>query len=256
LTRGQVAARTTGPYYILADSAQPWNVDTFMLDGRIIKRGGQFTVINTSMLTPSARCGHSETSKFLQILGDEHWDSLEIKMGVFDSCHRDVGVLVDHPGADIMTEEQFADRYSAASIGNSDISADSEVLHRGLDEVFRVWGAVDIDGFGSLIIPSDRHQRTDSCGVIIVMVRDEYRSDISNVESRLRNSARDTVPSVDNIQGAIDDQKIGRLCPVGSRRWPSHGPKSDQTGSRLRRRVGRLRHAFVGHDSSYEEPKA
>jgi hypothetical protein len=91
--------------------------------------------------------------------------------------------------------------------------------------------------------------------VIIMMVRNEYRSDISDVEPRLRNSARGTVPGIDDVQGAIDDQKIGGLRSVRSRRWPSHGPKSDQTGSRLRR-IGRLRLAFVIHGSSYEEPKA
>jgi hypothetical protein len=54
-----------------------------------------------------------------------------------------------------MTEEQLANRYRAAPIGDSDVSADGEILHRGLDQVFRLWRAVDIDGLGSLIIPSD-----------------------------------------------------------------------------------------------------
>jgi 5-methylthioadenosine/S-adenosylhomocysteine deaminase len=44
----------TDPYYMLVDSAQPWNVDTVIVDGRILKRGGKLTAIDTAMLMTEA----------------------------------------------------------------------------------------------------------------------------------------------------------------------------------------------------------
>jgi cytosine/adenosine deaminase-related metal-dependent hydrolase len=44
----------TDPYYMLVDSAQPWNVDTVMVDGRILKRGGKLAGIDAGMLMAEA----------------------------------------------------------------------------------------------------------------------------------------------------------------------------------------------------------
>jgi 5-methylthioadenosine/S-adenosylhomocysteine deaminase len=44
----------TDPYYMLIDSAQPWNVDTVMVDGRILKRGGKLSAIDTALLMAEA----------------------------------------------------------------------------------------------------------------------------------------------------------------------------------------------------------
>jgi 5-methylthioadenosine/S-adenosylhomocysteine deaminase len=44
----------TDPYYMLVDSAQPWNVDTVMVDGRILKRAGKLAAIDTAMLMTEA----------------------------------------------------------------------------------------------------------------------------------------------------------------------------------------------------------
>ena len=44
----------TDPYYMLVDSAQAWNVDTVMIDGRILKRGGKLTSIDTATLMTEA----------------------------------------------------------------------------------------------------------------------------------------------------------------------------------------------------------
>jgi 5-methylthioadenosine/S-adenosylhomocysteine deaminase len=44
----------TDPYHMLVDSAQPWNVDTVMVDGRIVKRGGRLTAIDTATLMTEA----------------------------------------------------------------------------------------------------------------------------------------------------------------------------------------------------------
>src|SRR5499427_8771439 len=45
---------STDPYYMLVDSAQAWNVDTVMVDGRILKRGGKLTAIDTATLMDEA----------------------------------------------------------------------------------------------------------------------------------------------------------------------------------------------------------
>ena len=44
----------TDPYYMLVDSAQPSNIDTVMIDGRILKRGGKLTAIDTGTLMTEA----------------------------------------------------------------------------------------------------------------------------------------------------------------------------------------------------------
>jgi 5-methylthioadenosine/S-adenosylhomocysteine deaminase len=44
----------TDPYYMLVDSAQSWNVDTVMVDGRILKRNGKLTAVDTGALMAEA----------------------------------------------------------------------------------------------------------------------------------------------------------------------------------------------------------
>lgn len=44
----------TDPYYMLVDSAQAWNVDTVMVDGRILKRSGKLVAIDTATLMTEA----------------------------------------------------------------------------------------------------------------------------------------------------------------------------------------------------------
>src|SRR5713101_9231208 len=51
---------------------------------------------------------------------------MKIKMTIFDGRHFDIGVLVNHSGPDIMTEEQLAYRYRTAAVGNPDLSTNAE----------------------------------------------------------------------------------------------------------------------------------
>ena len=44
----------TEPAYMLVDSAQAANVDTVLVDGRILKRGGKLTAIDTGKLMTEA----------------------------------------------------------------------------------------------------------------------------------------------------------------------------------------------------------
>src|SRR5262249_3403671 len=149
-------------------------------------------------------CEHDHAVRCIEAIGIRFvlargWVLIESKMGVFDGCHLYVGVLKNHSSAGIMAEEQLIYRYCAASVGDPDLSTNGEILHRSLDQVFRLGRAIDIDWLGPLVIPRDRHQRTQARRVIVVMVGDENRSDISDVETSLRNTARDAVASVRDI---------------------------------------------------------
>src|SRR5262249_9482133 len=58
---------------------------------------------------------------------------VESKMAVFNGSYLDIFVLIDQPGANIMTEEHIGYRRGAASIGDSDLGADREILHSGFN---------------------------------------------------------------------------------------------------------------------------
>ena len=78
---------------------------------------------------------------------------MESKMAVFDGRHLDVRVLVDHPGANIVTEEQLGYRHGATAVGNPDLGADGEILHSGFDQLFCPGRAIDVDRLRALAIP-------------------------------------------------------------------------------------------------------
>jgi hypothetical protein len=90
---------------------------------------------------------------------------METEMGIFDCGHLDIGIHVNHSGSDVVTEEQLRNGYRAASIGNSDFGADGEVLHRGLHQIFRPGRTIDTDRLSPLVVPRDRHQRTQTGSV-------------------------------------------------------------------------------------------
>ncbi len=138
-------------------------------------------------------------------------------MAVFDGRHFDVRVLVNHPGADIMTEEHLGYRYGAASVGDPDLSTNGEILDSGLDQVFCPGRAIDIDRFGAILIPRNRHQRPKTRRVIVMMVGDENSSDLPNVDTSFCKPACDAVARINNVQCAVDNQQIGRLRSMGSR---------------------------------------
>src|SRR5262249_53993201 len=52
------------------------------------------------------------------------WAFVKSKMAILNGRYLDIYVLIDQPGADIMTQKHFGYRHSAASIGNSDFRAD------------------------------------------------------------------------------------------------------------------------------------
>ena len=55
------------------------------------------------------------------------------KMAVFNGRHFDICVLIDQPGADIMTEEHIGYRHRAASVRYPDLGADAAILDGSLD---------------------------------------------------------------------------------------------------------------------------
>jgi cytosine/adenosine deaminase-related metal-dependent hydrolase len=53
----------TDPANMLIESAQPENVDTVMVDGRILKQGGRLTAIETGEVVGEARQSLQEVRK-------------------------------------------------------------------------------------------------------------------------------------------------------------------------------------------------
>ncbi len=53
----------TDPAHMIVTAAQPANVDTVMIDGRILKRGGRLAVLNPSQITREAAAANAELRK-------------------------------------------------------------------------------------------------------------------------------------------------------------------------------------------------
>jgi hypothetical protein len=129
---------------------------------------------------------------------------MESEMAVFNRCDLDVRVFVNQPGADVVTEEHMVYRHCAASIRDSDLGTNAEILHSRVDQFFCSRWPIDMDRFRTLAIPRRRHQRTKSRRVIVMMVRDENNSDLSYINTRLRNTPDDTVAGINAIVRAVD----------------------------------------------------
>ena len=115
--------------------------------------------------------------------------SMKSKMAVFNRRYLDVCVLINVAKADIVSEKDVDYRHGAASIGNPDLRAYDEILHGGLDQLLRFERAVDVDRLRTLAIPRQGHQRTKASRMIVMMVRNENRSDLSQINTSLRNAA-------------------------------------------------------------------
>jgi hypothetical protein len=57
--------------------------------------------------------------------------------------------------------------------------------------------------------------------VIVMMVSDKNSSNLSNVDTSFCKTACDAVARINNVQRAVDNQQIGRLRSMGSRRRSS-----------------------------------
>src|SRR6185437_16025812 len=121
-------------------------------------------------------------------------------MRVLSCRHLHVAVLIHDARIDVVTEKDLSDRYRTASIGDSDLRANGEVLHVCLDELFRPRRPVHIDRLRALVVPGGGHQRAETRRMIIMMVREENDSDVSNVEASLGNTARGPVAGIDYIE--------------------------------------------------------
>src|SRR5215813_13270585 len=58
---------------------------------------------------------------------------VESKMAVFNGRHFGICILIDHPGANIMTEEHIGYRHRAASVRYPDLGASAAILDGSLD---------------------------------------------------------------------------------------------------------------------------
>src|SRR3954447_14786747 len=98
-------------------------------------------------------------------------------MGVLDRGYFDIRILEDEPWSDIMTKENFRQRYCASTVADPDLGADGEILDRGLDQLVGSRWTIDIDRTCSVLIPRNRHQSAKTCGVIVVQMGQENRPD-------------------------------------------------------------------------------
>jgi hypothetical protein len=94
-----------------------------------------------------------------------------------------------------MPEEHLSYGYTPASINNPDFGAYAEILDRGFDQVFCPRRAIHINRLGTLVVPGDRHQRSEPRRVIIMMMGKEDRSNIPDINSSFRNSTRRLSPT-------------------------------------------------------------
>jgi 5-methylthioadenosine/S-adenosylhomocysteine deaminase len=53
----------TDPAHMLVTAAQPSNVDTVVIDGRILKRGGKLTALNVSQVVSEATAANAALRK-------------------------------------------------------------------------------------------------------------------------------------------------------------------------------------------------
>ena len=168
---------------------------------------------------------------------------VQIEMAVFDGHYLNIGVLVNHPGADIMTEEHLGNRYTAPAVGNPEFGTDGEILHGGFDQRFGSGRAVDIDRPGPPVVPSNRHQRAKTCGVVVVVMSNENGSDVAGVDASFCETSGDAVAGIDDIMCPIHSEKIGRLRSARSGQRAAAGSERDQSGAGLRLQQLRLRPA-------------
>src|SRR5262249_51765121 len=126
----------------------------------------------------------------------------------FSRCYLYMCILIDQSRSDIMTEEHSIYRYAPASIGDPDFSAYPEILHRCLDQVFCPGRTIHIDRLGALVVPGDRHQRSEARRVIVVKMSEENGSNIPDIDSGFGDPARRPIAGVNDIQCSIDNQQV------------------------------------------------
>src|SRR5262245_32908808 len=159
----------------------------------------------------------------------------------FGHRHFDVCILINQSWANIMAEENLSYGDAPASVGNPDFGADVEILDRSLDQVFCPRRAIHIDRLGTLVVPSNGHQRSKPRRVIIMMMGEEDSSNIPDINSNFGNPARRPVASVNNIEGSIDNQKVRGLRTMGSRWRTRCRSECNEPCAGLRLRQRRLR---------------
>jgi hypothetical protein len=79
-------------------------------------------------------------------------------------------------------------------------------LHGGLDECFRSRRAVDIYRLGPVKVPYLRQKKTETAGVIVVLMSNKYGSNLPHVHRSFREPACDPVARVYDIIDAINNQ--------------------------------------------------
>ena len=128
---------------------------------------------------------------------------MEAEVGVLYRRNADVVILINLADAHILAEEHLIHRDTAATIGDADVSTDAAIPHRGINKLLGSGWAVDVDGLSALRVPRQRHQGSEACGMIIVVVGEENDSHLTHVCAGPRHAPRHSVTGVHNVVGAV-----------------------------------------------------
>jgi hypothetical protein len=107
-----------------------------------------------------------------------------------------------------VTEEHLIYGYAPTSISNPDFGAYAEILYHSLDQVFCPRRAIHINRLGALVIPGDRHQRSQTSHMVVVKMGEENGANIPDINSGFGDPTRRAIASVNDIERSIDNQQV------------------------------------------------
>src|SRR5215470_7040865 len=102
-----------------------------------------------------------------------------------------------------MAIENLSDRDRAPAVSNPDLGTDGVILHGRLNQRLCRGRTIYVDRACALVVPCDRHQRTKSCGVIVMVMGDEDCPDVADVNTSLCDTSRYSVAGIDNVMRPV-----------------------------------------------------
>src|ERR1700680_591956 len=131
-----------------------------------------------------------------------------MKVSILDGRDFDVGVLQDYSNSRVVPAEHLGCRNGLSSIAYSDFRTDREKVQQSLHACRRARGAVDVHEVRATGVIHHRHQRSQSARMVAVGMRDEDVVDIAKVRPQPCQTTCNTVTSIYNILGTIDDKQV------------------------------------------------
>ena len=175
---------------------------------------------------------------------------LEMKVRILDCRHFHIGILVNQSGLDVVPAERFGHRPFLA-FRPADIGIRLKVSNRAFDQRFHA-AAVNV-GRRRLLLPLRVQQRGKTVVVIAVRMGNKNLADFAEIITRLNDAHCHGAAGIDQIERAVDDQKVRRLRPVCARQRPACRAERDERG--LCRRRSRERHRDSESNNTCEQQR-